>query len=118
MTWLKMKISDPKSRFRQFFDKSGMTLVEVIVSAAIIAIVAVIMAQAFLTATNVMSKGDVYTRAGEAMDAAIANGSATEQGGTADKLQLKDGSIDVTINSKIYDYTVPGSGITYHIIGQ
>jgi prepilin-type N-terminal cleavage/methylation domain-containing protein len=108
-------------------DRSGMSLIEVIVAFAILAIVMAIVVAAFTTSANVTSRSNAFTRAGEAMDAAIANGDAPEakqplnaKGNDGLKLEYENATGEVTafIKSEVYEYTDEGSGISYRILGK
>jgi type II secretory pathway pseudopilin PulG len=86
--------------------KSGMTLVEVVVSFAIIAIVSIIVVSALLTSGNVKMKGDAFTLSEEVLTEAIAEGASAND--------VADTDLDtglVTSNGK--PVIIPGKAYTY-----
>jgi prepilin-type N-terminal cleavage/methylation domain-containing protein len=110
----------PYKRNTRSKHKKGMTLVEVIVSFAILAIVSIIMVSAFLTSSNVKMKGDAFTRGGESIDKAIASGAAgvpqPEQNITG--LELNSDGVDTVIPGQVYEYTDPKTGKVFRVIGD
>jgi prepilin-type N-terminal cleavage/methylation domain-containing protein len=88
-------------------DKKGMTLVEVIVAFAIIAIVSVVVVSALVTSGNAKMKGDAFTLAEEQLTEAIAAGA------NADTTAVNDLSVLVNTPSGPKTITIPGYAYTY-----
>jgi type II secretory pathway pseudopilin PulG len=89
-------------------NKKGMTLVEVIVSFAIIAIVSIIVLAALLTSTSAKMKGDAFTKSEEALTEAIAAGAAANTPPVQNNL-----TVDVGIPGNPKTITIPGKAYTY-----
>jgi type II secretory pathway pseudopilin PulG len=100
--------------------KSGMTLVEVIVSFAIIAIVSIIVLAALLTSTNAKMKGDAFTKSEEALTEAIAAGAnANDVAETdLDTGLLTSKGKKVIIPGYAYTYDDEKYDKTFRIVGQ
>jgi prepilin-type N-terminal cleavage/methylation domain-containing protein len=101
--------------------RKGMTLVEVVVGIAIIAIILVAMVSGFMTMSGVKVKADEFTKADKVLEDAIANGSYT----SADNKNLTlPGSAlpgefsGVTIPGKVYTYKDPDTGKSFKLVGK
>jgi type II secretory pathway pseudopilin PulG len=98
--------------------KNGMTLVEVVVSFAIVAIVGIMVLAALMTSANAKIKGDAFTLADEQLSEAIA------EGATADTTTPNDLSVNVgpdktiIIPGKAYTYDDEEYGKTFRIVGR
>ncbi|MDR0852717.1 MAG: type II secretion system GspH family protein [Clostridiales Family XIII bacterium] len=97
-----------------------MTLVEVIVSFAIIAIVAAVMVSAFLMSANATSRGNAFTHSDEVIDAAIASNVTTniDAVDVGLSLDLVGGGTIAVIPGKVYTYTDPETGDVFRVVGK
>ncbi|MDR0875496.1 MAG: type II secretion system GspH family protein [Clostridiales Family XIII bacterium] len=106
--------------YRLRMARRGMTLVEVIVSFAIIAIVLVMVLAALTTSANVKMKGDAFTLAEENLTESIAAGANADDVGATDLntgLHTSSGK-EVIIPGKAYTYDDDEYDKTFRIVGQ
>jgi type II secretory pathway pseudopilin PulG len=100
----------------------GMTLIEVIASFAIVAIVAIIVVSALLTSGNAKMRGDAFTMADEQLSEVIAGGAAadtTTPSALSVVVEDPSGSLKtITIPGKVYTYYDEEYDGSFRIIGQ
>ncbi|MDR0886119.1 MAG: type II secretion system GspH family protein [Clostridiales Family XIII bacterium] len=104
-------------------NKNGLTLIEVIVSFAILAIVSIIVLSALMTSASVKMKSDAFTSAEERLTKSIAEG-ASDNTTVENDLSITvtnealGSSKTITIPGKVYTYEDEKDGKTFKIIGQ
>jgi hypothetical protein len=104
--------------------KKGMTIVEVMVSFAIIAIVLVMVLAVLTTSANVKVKGDAFTLADEQLSKAIAEGAtdSTVDGITVNNtgennMAVVVGEKKIVIPGQVYEYDDDEYDKTFRIVG-
>lgn len=99
-----------KMQFSKGLNSNGMTLVEVIISAVILAIIAVTVATAFLTLGNVSTKTADTKAADAGLESSIA-AEAEEAGYT--KSAPASGTLDIPSSNGSTAYTIPLTSYRY-----
>ncbi|MDR0852870.1 MAG: type II secretion system GspH family protein [Clostridiales Family XIII bacterium] len=108
-------------------NNKGMTLVEVLVGMAIIAILSLTLMFGFMTMSKVNLEADEFTRADEVLEEAIANDNPSSSAATNIELELP--TVDppaippapftgVTLPSGVYTFEDPETGKTFTLIGK
>lgn len=96
-----------KQRIKKFIQfRSGMTMVEVVVSAAIIALAALILSSAFGSALKVLRRGADYQSAGNSAFTAIEGDNATNSE-PGQKIHFKAGGKSYEVDGTIYSQEEP-----------
>jgi prepilin-type N-terminal cleavage/methylation domain-containing protein len=108
--------------------RGGMTLIEVMVAFAIVAVVSLSMLVGFTTIANTNMKADEFTKADEVLEEAIANdktAAPTHESSIDQSISLTwtpappaPPAPDVTLPSKIYTYKDPETGKTFELLGK
>ncbi|MEG0833353.1 MAG: type II secretion system protein [Oscillospiraceae bacterium] len=95
--------------------KKGMTLVEVIVSIAIVSIVSVMMATGFLTVASLIRRGQDLHNAAQQLTSKVENATVSDPGIDKNIIFSCDNGKNVSVKGRVIEFVDDSTGVCYNI---